>query len=154
MAKITKYGGASFDPAGAGPPPGFVAEWSDEEHDHPGMGEPMEGIEVAPGETGVLEADGAPGAEEIRPTEDGEADPGPAVYVDEVRESPSVDEIEAEGDDIGNDAEPDAEPVAAALPRPATNASKAEWLAYAEAVTGEDCDGYTKAELIELVGKE
>jgi hypothetical protein len=63
------------------------------------------------------------------------------------------EEQEAEGGEPDNEVEPDAQPVDAALPRPATNASKAEWLAYAEAVTGEDCADYTKAELIELVGK-
>jgi RNA polymerase subunit RPABC4/transcription elongation factor Spt4 len=62
------------------------------------------------------------------------------------------EESEAEGDVVDNDVEPDAEPAAATTPRPATSASKAEWLAYAREVTGDTIDGddYTKTELQDL----
>jgi hypothetical protein len=129
MPKITVHNGPSHE-GDAQPPAGFTGEWSTGEHEHPGTGQPMTAVEAPADGTDVELA-------------------GDAVV--EAPESASVDDIEAEGDDIGNDAEPDAQPAAATLPRPATNASKAEWIAYAEQETGEDCDGLTKAELIELV---
>lgn len=74
------------------------------------------------------------------------------VEVVEDDQAAEVDENEeAEGTLSGNDAEPDAEPVAATPQRPATSATKAEWVAYVEAL-GEDPGDATKAELIEAYG--
>lgn len=111
-----------------------------EVREHPGTGVEMEEVEMTPdGEGGFVG--------EISNDGSGEALP-PA---DEAPESTSTDESEAEGNDTNSDVEPDAEPAAAALRRPATNASKADWVAYVEAL-GEDPGDLTKAELIELYG--
>ena len=95
------------------------------ERDHPGTGRPMAGID-APTDGTVHELAGGGTGEAL----------------------PPIDvPVEAEGDDT----EPEAEPAAATLPRPATNAAKADWLAYAQVLhPGEDLGGFTKADLIEL----
>jgi DNA-directed RNA polymerase subunit RPC12/RpoP len=102
--------------------------------EHPGTGVEMEAVEMTVDEDGVAH---------------GEIDnDGSGVTL------PPVDEDEeAEGVPADNDVEPEAEPVDSAPSRPATNATKGDWLTYARAVTGEDIEDsdYTKAELIELV---
>lgn len=70
---------------------------------------------------------------------------------------PVGEEQEAEGGEPDNEVEPDAQPVDATTPRPATNASKGEWVAYVAALEGVDeatiSEAYTKAELVEQYGK-
>lgn len=131
VPKITRHGGPSY----AADIPAAT-----EAREHPGTGVEMEEVEMT--------SDGDGGfVGEI--TNDGSGEALPPV------DEPDTDDPEAEGGDTSTDAAPDAGPVDATLPRPATNAPKADWLAYAEQQTGEDIDAddYTKAELVELAGK-
>jgi hypothetical protein len=137
MAKITTNNGPTHSPK-AGPPEGFIGMWG--EHEHPGTGEPMEAVEMEVGEDGV--------ARGALTDDDGNVVLEASVTVERAPETP--EDEEAEGALSSNDAGPDAEPVAAAPQRPATNATKADWIAYVEALSGEDVDGLTKTQLIEL----
>lgn len=134
MPKITRHGGPSY---ADDIPDGDDNAASDAGlREHPGTGVEMEEVEMTANEDGSFSG-------EI--TNDGSG----------VALPPADEEQEAKGDDGDNDVEPDAQPADATLPRPATNATKGEWLAYARQVIEEDIDDadYTKAELIDLVGK-
>lgn len=131
MPKITVHGG----PSDATLNPPTPDDPGTELHEDPDSGVP---VEVTQDTVNAAEPDA------------GTADADEATASDAPDDAEQSDGDDTEADPAGDTAAADDED---APERPATSASKADWLAYAQAVhPDEDLSGYTKAELVELYG--
>jgi hypothetical protein len=102
---------------------------------------------VEPGEEVETEDEGAEATP--RPSDDDAPEDGQPSYGEASGDVVPTEQVE--GDDT---TESDTEPADAALPRPAANANKADWLAYAKWCdpTNPDLDNYTRNRLVQDYG--
>lgn len=141
MPKITRHGGPSD--ATANPP---TADDPGVEMEAAGTGRAMEGVGAPADGTTKVEIVGDGSGEALPPIE--------ATADDTAPDDDTEVDVDVEPDTEAS-ADDDAAIDAAARQRPNINASKADWLAYAQACApDEDLAGFTKAELIELYGDQ